>query len=125
MTLNKEKCLFNKPRLKFLGHIIDSSGISLDPDKSTAIKEFPPPCNVSDLRRFMGMVTQMGKFSPNIAQLSQPLRALLSSKQACCWEPKQQEAFTVVQGELTKPSTLAYYDPAAETKVSADASSRG
>ena len=75
MTLNKEKCLFNKPRLKFLGHIIDSSGISPDPDKSTAIKEFPPPCNVSDLRRFMGMVTQMGKFSPNIAQLSQPCTA--------------------------------------------------
>ena len=63
MTLNKEECLFNKPRLKFLGHIIDSTGISPDPEKSVAIKEFPPPRNVWDLRRFMGMVTQMGKFS--------------------------------------------------------------
>ena len=67
----------------------------------------------------MWMVTQMGKISPNIAQLSQPLRALLSSKQAWCWEPKQQEAFTLVKEELTKPSTLAYDDPAA------DASSHG
>ena len=73
----------------------------------------------------MEMVTQMGKFSPKLAQLSQPLRALLSTKQTWCWEPKQQEAFTLVKEELTKPSTLAYYDPAAETKVSADASSHG
>ena len=73
LTLNKEKCLFSKCTITFLGHVIDSSGVSPDPEKIAAIKDMPPPKNISDLRRFMGMVTQLGKFTPNLAELSQPL----------------------------------------------------
>ena len=73
----------------------------------------------------MGMVTQLGKFSPNVAQLSQPLRSLLSNKQAWCWGPAQQESFSHLKTELLKPTELTYYNLEADTKVSADASSYG
>ena len=79
-TLNKEKCSFGLERLKFLGHIIDKDGISADPEKVAAITQMKQPANVPELRRFMGMTNQLGKFSPRIAELTQPLRELLSKK---------------------------------------------
>jgi len=112
-------------RSKFLGHIVSQDGIHPDPEKVSAINQMKTPQNVSDLRRFMGLVNQLGKFSSAVAQISQPLRELLSTKRAWLWGPAQEEAFRAVKTEMAKPSVLAFYDPAAETKVSADASSFG
>ena len=64
-TPNPEKCKFGKPELKFLGHLVNEGGIHADPTKTSAICEMAPPTNVSELRRFTGMVNQLGKFSPN------------------------------------------------------------
>ena len=71
------------------------------------------------------MVNQLDKFSPNIAELSKPLRELLSAKKAWLWTPAQDEAFTNLKKELTTPNILTLYDPNADTTISADASSHG
>ena len=94
--------------------------VKADPDKTDAICKME---SLSDLRRFLGMVNQKGKFSPNIAELTQPMRELLSLKHAWLWGPEQEKAFGRVKEELVKPITFALYNPEAETKVSADASS--
>ena len=73
----------------------------------------------------MGMVNQLGKFSHNLADLTQPLRLLLSKKSSWVWAPDQERAFSEVKTELEKPTVLALYNPLAQTKVSADASSHG
>ena len=73
ITLNKEKCEIDKTELKFLGHVIDQNGIKADPEKVQAIQEMRPPENISDLRRFIGMMNQLRKFSPKLSELSQPL----------------------------------------------------
>ncbi len=77
-----EKCAFAKPRVKFIGHIIDAEGIRTDPDKVGAIKDMSPPIkvNFTEVRCFLGMANQLSKFSSNLADLSRPLRALLSKK---------------------------------------------
>ena len=124
-TLNQEKCEFGKTTLKFLGHIIDTTGIRADPDKTAAIMEMAPPTTIPELRRFMGMVNQLGKFTPNLAQLTQPLRKLLSKSHEWTWGPAQAQSFLAVKQELSKPTTLALYDPKSLTKISADASSHG
>ena len=123
VTLNPSKCEFCRTTIKFLGHIIDRTGVKADPDKNQAITRMEAPSSVSDLRRFLGLVNQLGKFSPNIAELTQPLRELLSSKRAWFWGPDQERAFASIKEELVKPATLTLYDPTAEIKVSADASS--
>ena len=122
-TLNAQKCEFSKTTLKILGHIIDKEGIRADPDKTAAVRGMKPPTSVTELRRFMGMVNQLGKFIPNLAQLTQPLRELLSKNKAWLWGHAQQEAFVRVKVELSKPTILTLYDPAKDLKVSADASS--
>ena len=121
VTLNPLKCEFGKSNLIFLGHITDSSGIQADPQKTSAITDMPPPNNVTELGRFMGLANQLGKFS-KLAELTQPLRELLSKKNQWLWGPAQDEAFSKVKTELSKPTVLALYDMDAETKVTADAS---
>ena len=80
VTLNPQKCEFGKRTKRFLGHVVSGEGIRPDPEKTSSIRAMPPPTCVSDLRRFLGMVNRMGKFSPNIADLSKPLRELLGTK---------------------------------------------
>jgi transposase InsO family protein len=125
VTLNWEKCEFLKTKISFLGHLIDQDGIKPDPNKTSAICQMSPPKNVTELRRFMGMVNQLGKFSSNLSELSQPLRKLLCKKVVWQWTCIQEQAFDDVKRELVKPSCLALYNPQNRTKVSADASSYG
>ena len=66
------------------------------------------------------MVNQLGKFIPHIAELTQPLRELLSTKHTWLCGPAQDNAFARIKEELTKPTTLTLYDMTTEVK---DASS--
>ena len=124
-TLNREKCSFGQRRIKFLGHIIDQEGISADPDKIKAVTEMETPKSITELRRFLGVVNYLGKFSPNLATLSQPLRELLSKNRQWEWGTPRESAFLALKQELTAPTVLRLYDPNVETKISADASSYG
>ena len=76
LTLN-DKCEFSKDSEKFLGHIIDGKRIHIDPEKVKAINNYPQPTNVTELQRLMGMLNQLAKFTPNLASVMEPLRALL------------------------------------------------
>ena len=62
VTLNLDKCVFSTKQVKFLGHVISSNGIEVDPDKVKAIADLPPPKNVQEVRTFLGMVNQLSKF---------------------------------------------------------------
>ena len=125
VTLNREKCVFHKNKLTFLGHIISKDGISPDPAKTSAIVNTGTPKSVSDLRMFLGMANQLGKFTPQLANMSQPLRELMSPKKAWQWGPTQEKAFLQIKKELTRPTVLATYNPRADTKISSDASAYG
>ena len=109
----------------FLGHVIDQRGITADPNKTAVIQQMETLKSVSDLRRFLRMVNQLGKFSPNKTELSKPMRELLSAKKAWLWTPTQDKAFTNLKKELTTPNILTLYDPTADTTIFADASSHG
>ena len=56
--------------LKFLGHVVSERGVSVDPDKTPAIQKMKTPTNVSEMRRFLGMVNLPGRSLPSIAILS-------------------------------------------------------
>ena len=122
LTLSQEKCEFNKPSIKFLGQLVDGTGVKLDPDKFRAIVGIKPPENITELRRFLGMTNQLSKFSPHLADQTKPLRDLLSSKNLYVWGDDQDRAFNNIKETLSSSEILARYDAAQET---ADASSYG
>lgn len=125
LMLNKGKCEFNKDKLVFLGHVINKRGISPDPSKTKAFLEMDKPKTTTELRRFLGMANQMGKFFLNLTSLSKPLRDLLSKKQTWNWTDHQEVAFQKIKIELTNSPVLAPYNVNAETKITADASAYG
>ena len=125
VTLNADKCEFSKNSVKFLGHVVDPTGIIPDPDKVIAIQRVRMPQNVGDVRRFLGMVNQMSKFSPNLAEETQPLRELLIKDNEWVWGEPQERSFTRIKALLTNAPVLALFDLNRETVLSADASSFG
>uniref|UniRef100_A0A096LW99 CCHC-type domain-containing protein n=1 Tax=Poecilia formosa TaxID=48698 RepID=A0A096LW99_POEFO len=81
------------------------------------------PRNISEVRRFLGMVNHLGKFLPHLAEKTRPLRDLL--KKSNMWSWGHHSAFNAIKIDLTTPPGLALSDPNAETRVSADASLYG
>jgi len=60
LRLNREKCLFLKPCIEYLGHVIDEKGLYPTDDKIEALKDAPTPKNVTQLRSFLGIVNYYG-----------------------------------------------------------------
>lgn len=52
LKLNPKKCEFFKSQVRYLGHVVSERGIMTDPDKTSALKNWPIPCNVKSLRSF-------------------------------------------------------------------------
>lgn len=76
LTLNRTKCNFCKPELKYLGYIVNFTGLMVDPEKVEAILRIPEPKNVSDIRRIVGLASWYRRFVPNFSSVVAPLTAL-------------------------------------------------
>ena len=84
LKLNKFKCVLSSSRITFLGHVVSSEGLQVDPKKCTAITEMPIPSTKTDLQRFLGMINYIGKFIPNLSDGTAPPPPPPPS--AFCWE---------------------------------------
>ena len=91
VTLNFEKCEFAKSSITYLGHVVSADGIRADPSKVRAIRQMQTFKDVSDIRRFLGMANQLGKFIPNLSTVTQPLRDLLQNACAGVVRPKSRD----------------------------------
>ena len=75
MTISRKKLELGT-ELGFAGHIVSHNGIRPDDDKYKAIKEFPAPKNLKDLRSFLDLANQLAAFVPDLAHMSAGLRLL-------------------------------------------------
>lgn len=73
ITINKEKSCFGVDQVTYLGYVLSSKGISVDPDRIRAIIDYPKPENKTEVQRFLGMVNFVAKFIPNRAKILEPI----------------------------------------------------
>ena len=109
VTINLKKSEFEKTEMDFLGHHVTKQGILPLAEKMAAIRDFPQPENLKELRRFMGMANQMAKFSPDLSEASAPLRSLLSSKNQWVMDRRTYKSIQQCQGSnpiTHEPKTL-------------------
>ena len=112
--------------IDYLGHHIDSSGITFRSQKLTAIQNFPKPSNMRQLRRFVGMNAFYKKFSPKYVEIMRPIYALLSpqrySKKAVLWNDEAEKAFHEINAKISSLVILTYPVKNAPTYLVTDTS---
>ena len=123
--LNLSKCDFLKPSVVYLGFELSADGRRPVEAKTEAIRNAPPPANVSQLRSFLGMVQYYHSFLDDLATKLEPLHQLLKKGVRWKWTKECQEAFELVKGRLCSDQVLVHYDPNREVRLACDASSYG
>jgi len=123
--LRAEKCRFALKEIKYLGFIINSQGISADPEATKAIANMPKPTTVSEVQSFLGMVNHYGKFIPHLHQMKQPLEELTRKNCPWTWNQTHDVAIKEVKKIMLSPLLLEHYDPTKTFVVAADASATG
>ncbi|KAJ8392388.1 hypothetical protein AAFF_G00075130 [Aldrovandia affinis] len=62
LRLNPKKCRLFRRETAFLGHVVSAGGVATDPAKITAVRDWPPPTNISDLRSFLGLASYYRRY---------------------------------------------------------------
>ena len=131
MTLNFKKCEFAQTQLVYLGYLIDKDGMRPNPRKVEAVKQFPVPRTVRDVRSFLGITSYFRRFILNYARISKPISDLVragtgkkrdETSIAAQWTPTHTEAFEKLKQELTSDNMLAFPNLNKPFTLSCDAS---
>jgi hypothetical protein len=123
LRINPAKCTFMVSSLSFLGHNLDASGISPMEKHVKALADFPPPADLKDLQRFLGLINFYRRFLPGIAGTLQPLTDLLrGNPKTLNWSDTAVTAFKAAKAALISATALAHPLPGAVISLAADAS---
>lgn len=102
LTLNPEKCEYNKEEVEFLGFRVDSEGFIPTEDKIRDVQACERPKSVSEMKSFLGLVNFMTSFIPDLSEISEPLRRLSGTNCEFEWTDEQEEAFTRVKNTVAE-----------------------
>ena len=122
ISLRKFQIAKENESVIFAGQLVSSSGIKSDPSKTEALKNFKRPVNVSDVKSFLGVAQQLASFSPDLAHITAPLRALLKKDTKFIWTDDIDTAFERTKQLLTSDQILKPYDPDLVAHLYCDAS---
>jgi hypothetical protein len=123
---NMKKCDFFKSELEFLGHIVSGEGIKVDHRKTEAIRKWPKPTSVTELRSFLGLANYFRRFIQGYSSMVAPLTNLTrKSSSLHNWDHTCDAAFNDIKTALVRAPVLAYPDFAKPFDLICDASDYG
>lgn len=125
LTLKLPKCSFFNTKIEYLGYEISSQGVKPGERKISAVKNFPLPKNVHEVRQFLGLASYFRKFVQGFGEIARPLTMLLKQKSSWQWTEAENSAFNKLKQKLVERPLLALFDPKLETELHTDASALG
>ena len=125
LKLKPAKCHFIRKEVEYLGHTITPEGLTTNPRLVTAVKEFPIPCNVREVRQFLGLSSYYRRFIPQFSKVAQPLHLLTRKGAEYQWSPACQAAFEALKQKLAEAPVLAYPSFDRDFVLETDASIQG
>lgn len=124
-TLKLSKCRFFDDTINYLGYEISAVGIRPNENKILAVKEFPVPKNIHEVRQFLGLTSYFRRFVRGYGEIARPLTNLLKKDVPFQWEAPQSQAFTNLKNKLIERPILSLYNPKLDTELHTDASALG
>ena len=122
LCLKPAKCQFHMEEVAFLGFIVGSNGVRMDPSKVEAITSWPAPESVHDIRVFLGLANFYRRFIQNFSKVAAPITELLRKNRKFRWTSEAQTAFNSLRTSFTTAPVLRHFNPSLPTILEADAS---
>jgi len=114
------KCELFKPEIKFLGYMVNADGIDPLPDKLEAIRDWPVPHCLRDVRAFFGLAYR--RFVKGFATIAEPLTRLTRKMARFEWTEEAQQAFNALKKAFVEATSLAFPLPQEPCILDTDAS---
>ena len=108
LKLKPAKCHFVREEVEYLGHLITPEGLKPNPKLVTAVKEFPVPQDVREVRQFVGLSSYYRHFIPLFAKIAKPLHELTRKGAEFVWTQECQTAFETLTRKLVQAPVLSY-----------------
>ncbi len=125
LKIKPNKCHLFCRDVEYLGHVIGENGVRVSPDKVAAVKEWPVPTCVTDVRSFLGTASYYRRFIPGFATIASPLHEMTNKDKRFEWTAECQYAFDHLKGMLCQAPVLAFPVPGAKFILDTDASDKG
>src|SRR5690606_17348029 len=116
------KCEFHKTEVEFLGFIISTEGIKMDPKKVNDVLDWKTPQNVHDIQVFLGFANFYRRFIKNFSKVVAPITRLLKKDIPFIWDHSANDAFESLKKAFTSDPILKHFDPAKSCYIETDAS---
>nr|GEV03176.1 putative reverse transcriptase domain-containing protein [Tanacetum cinerariifolium] len=119
------KCEFWIPKVQFLGHVINSEGIHLDPAKIESIKDWVSPKSPTEIRQFLGLAGYYQRFIEGFSKIAKPMTKLTLKKIKFEWGDKQEASFQLLKQKSCSAPILALQEGSEDFVAYCDASIKG
>ncbi|GKF56937.1 putative reverse transcriptase domain-containing protein [Tanacetum coccineum] len=101
------KCEFWVPKVQFLGHVIDSKGIHVDPAKIESIKDWGSPKTPTEIRPFLGLVGYYRRFIEGFSKIAKSMTKLTQKNVKFDWGEKEEATSQLIKHKLCSAPILA------------------
>lgn len=101
LKVSPKKCKMFQQQVSFLGHIVSADGIATDPDKTQAIKAWPKPETVTEVRSFLRTCAYYRRFIKSFSDIAKPLYKLTEKDSQFNWSNSCQVSFNTLKDCLT------------------------
>ena len=126
IILNPDKFQFSRECVDFAGFRVSNTSTEPLPKYIDAIKDFPTPKSITDIRSWFGLVNQLANYS-QLREMMRPFRAFLSPKTPFVWTDELQKCFEDSKADIIKAIKhgVTIYDPKKITCLRTDWSNQG